>query len=286
MARIIVLAIVFLNFILVSQPPAPGSVSVHLSVIDDQNQPVTGLRATDFEIRDKGQRRPVEGFTADLPVRSVVVLLDVSASMVTSFDALAVAAKAVLTDLPAGDSVRLGAFADRLQLGSVITGSRVEALEKFRSGVQLGNSSSLYDALTTSIEALAGDAGRRAVVLITDGGDTSSRRNHRDVVERAQALDVAIYALVFPGPPMIRSNLGAKFQIQARLATDTGGSFVEWKGGTPNEAAVQLIRQLRAEYRLEFLPASLDGKRHALEVVVKKKGMRVFVRRGFIAKTR
>jgi hypothetical protein len=61
---------------------------------------------------------------------------------------------------------------------------------------------------------------------------------------------------------------------------------VEWKGGDLNEPTARLIGQLRAEYRLEFTPADFDGKRHALNVVVKRQGVRVFVRRGFIAPTR
>ena len=288
MARIIVLAIALLNFVPASQPTPPGRVTIHLSVLDAKGGPVTDLQAADFEIRDKGKLRPVEVFTTDVPVRSVIVLLDISGSMTPWFDALPAAAAAVLTDLPPTDRVRLGAFAVRLQLGPVISGNRLDALQTFRSALNLDGPapSALYDAVISSLETLAGDVGRRVVVLLTDGGDSSSRRRPSDVLERAQALDAAIFVLAFPERRDISPSPGTDLRIQVRDATETGGGYVEWKGGNLNEATARLIGQLRAEYRLEFTPADIDGKRHALDVVVKKQGVRVFVRRRFIAPTR
>jgi hypothetical protein len=71
--------------------------------------------------------------------------------------------------------------------------------------------------------------------------------------------------------------------VLIRHAAETGGVFLEWREGNPAQAAGQLTDQMRAEYRLEFTPTELDGKRHSLKVEVKRKGVRVFLRRNFVA---
>jgi hypothetical protein len=177
MARIIVLAIAFLNFVPVSQPTPPGRVFIHLSVLDGKGRPVTDLQAADFEIRDQGKLRPVEAFTTDVPVRSVVVLLDISGSMTPWLDALPAAAGAVLTDLPPTDRVRLGAFASRLQLGPVISGDRLDALQTFRSGLKLDGPrpSALFDAVVSSLEppASQSDTSRKLAGVMWSGREAT-----------------------------------------------------------------------------------------------------------------
>jgi Ca-activated chloride channel family protein len=198
--RVCALAIATLTLVPVLQPVPAGRVAIHVRVVDQQGRPITDLQASDFEIRDKGRARPVESFAAAVPARSVVVLLDTSTSMTTRIDALLAATGTVLTALPASDSVRLGKFANRTHVMPVISGSRADAFRAFRSGLTVGGSSALYDALLDSIDLLAGDDRRRAIVLMTDGGDTSSRRQEDDVLARAQALDVAVSVLAFPDP--------------------------------------------------------------------------------------
>jgi VWFA-related protein len=281
MARIAVFVVAAATGLVPQASPIPPARSVHVRVVDDKGQPVTDLQRADFEIRDNGQRRPVEGFAPHVPQRAVVVLLDVSGSMTGLADALMSGAESVLTGLPASDRVRLGTFSDRLQLGPVIRGSRLDALKSLVGGLQSDRWGALYDALLSTMEVIATDTERRVIILMTDGDDSRSKRTLNDVVQQAQALDMAVFALVFPRalPNVPKVDL---YETR-RLAAETGGGFVEWKGGDVSSAAGPLIGQLLSEYRLDFTPIELDGKRHRLEVIVKRKGTRVVAPRNFVA---
>lgn len=266
--------------------PAPQSVpssrvSVYVSVVDAAGRPITDLQAGDFEIRDRGKPRPVEAFVPSVASRSVVVLLDVSTSMTAMLDQLLFGAEAVLTQLPPEDRVRLGTFSGTIQLGPVITGSRRAAIQALRQGLRPGGPSRLYDAVFASMEVMASEPDRRLVLVMTDGDDTTSRQSFDDLVKRAQAEDQAVFAMAFD--EMTPGRFTFPSRTLMRLAAETGGGYVEWRSGGLNQAAGQLIGQLRSEYRLEFTPVELDGKRHKLEVVVKRKGVRVRARPSFIA---
>ena len=268
--------------------PAPR-VSVHVGVVDAMGRPVTDLQAADFEVRDSGTPRPVEAFLPTVPSRSVVVLLDVSASMSRMVDQLVFAAEAVLTELPPQDRVRLGTFSRTLQLGPVITGNRLDAIRSLRQSLKPVGPSALYDAVASSMEAMAGETGRRVVLVLTDGLDTSSRRGFPQIIEPAQRDDQAVFSLAFrdtsprTGAPVSQTQR-AHFRALMRLAAETGGVFVEWNAGRLNQAVGRLIGELRSEYKLEFTPVDRRAysNRHKLVVVVKRKVVRVRAREYFL----
>jgi Ca-activated chloride channel homolog len=268
--------------------PAPR-VSIHVGVVDAMGRPVTDLQAADFEVRDSGTPRPVEAFLPTVPLRSVVVLLDVSASMSRVVNQLLDAAEAVLRGLPPQDRVRLGTFSRSLQLGPVITGSRLDAIRSLRQGLKPAGPSALYDAVASSMEAMAGETGRRVVLVLTDGLDTNSRRGFPQVIEPAQRDDQAVFSMAFRdtssvnGVPVSQMQR-AHYRALMRLAAETGGVFVEWNGGRLNHAVERLIGELRSEYKLEFTPVDRRayGNRHKLQVVVKRTDVRVRAREYFV----
>lgn len=140
-------------------------------------------------------------------------------------------AEAVLTELPPQDRVRLGTFSSSIQLGPAITGSRLDAIRSLRQGLKPVGPSALYDAVASSMEAMAGETDRRVVLVLTDGLDTSSRRGFQQVIQRAQEEDQAVFAMAFRDTsPMNRFPFSqtqrASFRALMRLAAETGGGYI------------------------------------------------------------
>src|SRR5918994_459919 len=152
--------------------------------------------------------------------------------------------------------------------------------------LQFGNPTRLYDAIDASIDMLEDVAGRKVVLVFTDGDDTASRRGQGDVLQKARLKEVMIYAIgleseFFNGQRMQRTRPDRGLR---KLADETGGGYFELK--KTDELAptfTRVAQELHSLYALGFTPSTLDGKEHKLDVRVKKQGMNARARRTYIA---
>src|SRR5262249_8435750 len=142
--------------------------------------------------------------------------------------------------------------------------------------LDFGNGTRLWDGMTTSLDELKGLDGRRVVLVFTDGDDTSSRASLGDVVERARAEEVMVYAVGLEsrfcdGVRMVRSRPDGGLK---RLAEETGGGYFELKETTELAPTfTRVAQELHSQYALAFEPSKLDGKVHKLMVKMKQPGM-------------
>src|SRR6478672_10258523 len=172
-------------------------VSIQASVRDKRGRPLEGLTVSDFEVRDNGQPRSILSLRSDRwsPV-SVAILVDMSGSMrVGSKISLARQAyDSILTQLRDGeDELGLFTFDNRLHERQSFT-SKISGLKGALEEFKAFGATSLYDATEATARRLAErSAAHKAIIILTDGIDTSSRMSAAEVSGVASSIDVPVY---------------------------------------------------------------------------------------------
>ena len=266
------------------------------TAVDDKGRPVTDLRREDFRIYDEGRPQSIVHFYGgkSLPAR-VLVLLDASGSMAEERVANArQAALRLLDALSPEDQVAVAGFDSRYWGVVAFTRDR-EAVRRGLDTITPVGSTALHDALDKAAHDLATwGEGRRAVVVLTDGIDTSSQKTADEVIARSRALDVPIYAISVVSPledPKSREFLGRKDVGQEAAAAETLSRYATLSGGASFRvstlsgvvlAAQQIATDLKHQYRIGWDPT--EGTAPYRHVVVRstRKGVVVRTRSGYV----
>jgi Ca-activated chloride channel family protein len=268
-------------------------VRVTAVVRDHKGRFVRDLAARDFEVLDSGQARPISDFRADVGGLSVAVLFDVSGSMEGHLPNAREAAAHVLSWLdPTLDEAAIFTFDTHLDERVPFTTGLRTLPESMTTVVPFGETS-LHDAIAATARRVGtrGEGRRRAVVVLTDGGDNASRLSPSEVSAIASEIDVPVY--IFGIVPSI-DNPSADTATQSLatsafagplsdLATWTGGHvFVASTPGQRSVAARQIIDELRHQYLIAFESSGHPGW-HPLVVRARNKDLTVRARSGYIA---
>lgn len=283
-----------------AQPPAPtfrsavDLVSVAAVVRDRKGRFARYLRKEDFIVEERGVRREVIDFRADdnAPVR-VALLFDVSGSMrlASRLEDARAAARQVLSVLRLGSSVDEAAvfsFDMNLQSLQPFTAD-VDAIEHALARVAPYGQTSLYDAIAQAADDVAesrpGDPRRRAVIVFTDGLDTSSELTPAKVAAFAAGIDVPVYVMTVVSD--VDRDKGAQAELAESplrdLARATGGElFVTSAPAHENIAARVIVDEMRHQYVLAFGATAGSGW-HGLSVKTKNKDLVVRARSGYRA---
>ncbi len=260
-------------------------VSIFATVTDRDNRLVTDLAREDFEVLDNDQPQVLTVFENQAQPITVVLMLDTSASMTLNLKLLKEAAEQFLLRLMPGDKAKVGAFNDKIELSGHFTADRDELIAELR-GLDFGNGTRLHDGAAMSLDELAGIEGRRVLVILSDGEDTSSRTGFRTVMDRARNEEVMIYAIglsseYFDGERMVRSRPDGSLR---RLADETGGGYFELKKTSELASTfTRVAQELHSQYVLGFVASRLDNRLHKLTVRLKQPGMTARARRSYMA---
>jgi Ca-activated chloride channel family protein len=260
-------------------------VSLFATVTDREQRLVTNLAEEDFEVLDNDRPQPLVVFQNEAQPISVIVMLDTSASMTMSLQLLKEAAEQFVIRLFPGDRAKVGAFNDKIEVSARFTDDRDELNAELRN-LDFGNGTRLYDALATCLDDLKGIEGRRVILIFTDGEDTSSRIGLGDVLDRARAEEVMVYAIgleseFFNGQRVQRSRPDRGLR---RMADETGGGYFELKKSSDLAATfTRVAQELHSQYALGFRATQLDGRVHRLQVRIKQPGMTARARRSYLA---
>ncbi|MGH9140658.1 MAG: VWA domain-containing protein [Vicinamibacterales bacterium] len=267
-------------------------VTIQASVRDGRGRPMKGLTPSDFEIRDNGQLRPILSLHADLrsPV-SLAIMVDMSGSMrVGSKIAMARQAfESLLTQLRDGeDEVALITFDSALHERTGFT----RDLATLRGGLaefEPFGTTSLYDATAATARRLAArPSTHKAIIVLTDGIDTSSTLNAAEVSGLASSIDVPVYVVAtVPSVDQRAMMEGADHASRSNsadlrdLAAWTGGQFVFASTFTETiVAASSLVDGLRQQYVLAIEAAEAHEWRR-LDIRVKHPTAIVKARSGY-----
>ena len=299
------------TFALASQvPPAQATptfhsavdlVSVAAVVRDKKGRFARNLRKEDFVVEEAGSRRDIIDFRSDdsAPAR-VALLFDVSGSMrlATRLEDARQCARQVLSALhlgpsgdavqPLGDEAAVFSFDMNLQSLQPFT-TDPGAIEQALSRVLPYGQTSLYDAIAQTarnvVESRPGDPRRRAVIVFTDGIDTSSELKPEQVSAIASAIDVPVYVMtVLSDVERDETSQSAQAETPLRaLSRATGGDlFVTSAPAHESVAARQIVDELRHQYVLAFA-ASPGAGWHALKVRTRNRDLTVRARTGYTA---
>jgi Ca-activated chloride channel homolog len=251
----------------------------------DNGRLVPDLVKDDFEVLDNGKPQTLTVFSNEVLPITVVVMLDTSGSMTGNMDTLKGGAEQFFLRLLKGDRARLGAFNDKVQFVSPLTGNRDTLIESIQQ-VDFGYPTRLYDAIGMSLDELKGIEGRRIVLVFTDGNDTASRMRFGTVLDRAETEEVMVYAIGLQSETVVngmRSRSRPDRSLKT-LAERTGGGYFELsRADQMTSTFTRVAQELHSQYLLGFSPENRDGKTHKLEVRVKKPGMTVRARKSYVA---
>ncbi len=268
-------------------------VTLPITVKDARGAPMADLGPEDFRILEQGEPREIAVFErrTNRPL-SIALMLDASLSTAIELRYERESAARFLVRLlgsgsQPGDRAAVYEFSSGVAELAPFTRDE-RRLKKALEAVRPEFGTSLYAAVLLASQELAGREGRRVIVLITDGGDTTSSVRFADALRAAHAAEAAIYPLiVLPIRSDAGRNRGGEHALLLLAERSGGEAFVQY--GTENLDAVfdDVLRSLRTQYLLGFYPQRGAGDAgdafREVEVQVAREGATVRARSGYYA---
>ena len=284
-------------------PPAPASaqeppvttlkvatrlVAVSAIARDKAGQPVSGLTRDDFLLKQDGKPQPIRYFSqgSSLPL-TLALMVDTSGSqrnyIQDEVNAGRVFFRAMMAQ-PADRAVLVQFDSSILQLAKIT--NSVTTLEHalaylYQSHAGIGppgrGGTLLFDAVcAVSHIELGNQIGRRAMVILTDGGDNGSRFSQKKAIEEAQRADIMIFSVYY-------SNGGGDIDALNNLSSATGGRvFTVSPTMTLEQIYAEIARDLRLQYELGYQPPdSRPNKYHKIDLRAKDSKLTVQAREGY-----
>ncbi len=260
-----------------------------VTVKDPHGALVGDLTRDEFTVFDNGVRQEIalfEHHTAQ-PL-SVTLLVDTSASTASKLKeetaSLLRFLKALFAEGNPKDAVSLYSFNQDVILETGFT-RRIKRVESELKSLKPEAGTSLYDAIFFSARALSRRDGRRVIVVVTDGADTTSVKKFHDALEAAHLADAVLYGImVIPVTNNPGRQIGGENALFT-LSTGTGGQvFASTLGDMLDTAFRDILRALRTQYLIGYYPKNIpftEERFHKVEVKVKRPDLRVITRTGY-----
>jgi Ca-activated chloride channel homolog len=264
-------------------------VLVPVTVSDSMNHTVTTLKREDFALYEDNTRQDIRYFsTEDVPI-SVAILLDVSKSMSDKIDAEREAIVEFFNNANPDDEYFAIAFSDRPRLLADSTQS-VDQIQGRLLAEEPGGPTAMLDAVYLAVSKLrSARYERKAVLIISDGGDNASRYSLREIKSMVQESDVQIYAVgLFETFFLntIEEKLGKEWLGEITDATGGRTITVDNRERVP-EAAATVSRAMRNQYVLGYRPTSAaKTKRRKIKVRLTSSDeppLRAYYKQGYLA---
>ena len=168
---------------------------VPVSVLDNLGQPVLGLKGDDFQVSEDGKRQKVTLFSGERRPLRLALALDLSRSMDNKIRQVEEALRHFIDILEPADEIMVITFSDRVRILQDFTSDR-ERLATVLDRLEPGGGTTLYDAAYVAIQRVAkGPAESKAVVLVSDGVDTSSSRTFNELREFARRAEAPVFSI-------------------------------------------------------------------------------------------
>jgi len=261
----------------------------NVTVLGDDGKPVTGLTADNFQIYEDGREEKIKIFQPEDTPATVGLLIDNSGSMVNKRNEVVSAALAFLGASHPQDEVFVVNFNSRTWLG--LSASRLFTTDRSELRATLTETRSegttaLYDGLKLGLEHLKeGSKQRKALVILSDGGDNASVAKLEDVLRLAQQSSVTIYCIGIYDPYQKDRNPS----VLKRIAKVTGGEAF-FPTSLANLQAVwpKIANAIRGQYTIGYVssnPARDGGYRKVKITAANKRGklLDVRTRPGYVA---
>jgi len=277
-------------------------VNLFATVRDKNKHIVTDLKQDDFKVFEDNHEEKISFFSKDmaLPI-TLGLMLDTSGSEQSNLGAIQDAGSRFLHRvLRKGDEAMVLSFDSDVDLLADLTDDRRildRAISKARinipgGGMIAGNpgpvggqqitGTALYDAIYLACgEKLNGEAGRKALVIVTDAEDEGSKVKLEEAIESAQRTDTVIHVLLVIDP-----RYGGNPGVARKLTDETGGRVIFVRSEKNIEEAFdQISEELRSQYTLGYYPTNnaKDGKFRRIKVEMSNNELKVLARKGYYA---
>jgi VWFA-related protein len=278
-------------------------VNVQLTVTDRHGRFVPGLKKEDFLVEEDGRRQEIRNFAREneLPL-TLALLIDTSPSVRPLFDEEKSTAIGFLESiLQKNDLALVMGFDREVTLVQDLTDSQRQ-LRRAVEGLQIGGGTSIYDAVYLACkEELAHEAGRKAVIVISDGEDTTSKLKLNQALIAAHQSDAVIYGIYNAVTGFVRYGPyggrrgggggrvfggGGDIGTLRKFSEETGGTtFTVGNGNSFQKIFDQISQELRSQYSLGYLSTNpaRDGKYRQIKIVARGSGYTVKARKGYYA---
>jgi VWFA-related protein len=267
-------------------------VVVNLTVTDASGQYARGLTIKDFTVLEDNTPQSINSFLAEEASFAAAILIDMSGSMDYKFGLARGGAASFVDHIRDNDQVAVYGFNNKVKL--VQDFSDLRDISEYVWDAKAENDTRLYDCADEAIAALEKRAEkRRAILLISDGWDTSSSKASFDsVIKKALAAGIVMYSI-----DLIDDNArvgNASWVLGLRrgqtemkeFASQTGGRYVySPQGDKLEEAFTNIVDELRNQYTLTYYPINQkrDGRWRKLSVGLSRPGLMTRARKGYWA---
>ena len=267
-----------------NQPPLTFGSSVEIinltvTVTDAQGRLVPGLDREAFSVYEDGVKQELALFNKDRLPLSVVLLMDASASMDDKMGAAQNAAKRFVATLVPEDRARVVSFNNRIDVLQDFTGDKT-ALNSGIDRLRPAGSTALHNAFYVSIKDLQKEkqqgaaARRQAIILLSDGENTSSIVTDEQVIDLARKAEISIYSIRlttdYEGDKG-RAAFSQATHLLSVLARETGGqAFFPAQIQELDSVYDRIAEEMRTQYSLGYVPTNLkrDGRYRRIVVRV------------------
>jgi VWFA-related protein len=283
----------------------PGQIRVQVNLVnlfatvrDKHKAIVTGLKQDDFQVYEDGQLQEITYFSAEsnLPI-TVGMLMDTSGSEYYMLSGEKEAGSRFLARvMRKGDLAMVMSFDTDVDLLADFTDDRGmlnRAINRAQINAPSGGmiaqgplpssgtgGTNFYDAVYLAAhDKLSSEAGRKAIIVLTDAEDTGSKLSLQDAIEAAQRTDTVVHILLVAAD-------GGDQTVAKRLTDETGGRMIVVRSEKNLEQAFdQISEELRSQYTVGYSPSNKkhDGSYRKIKMEMKDKEYSVLTRRGYYA---
>lgn len=231
-------------------------VNVFTTVTDSRGAPVANLTKDDFQLLEDGIPQTIKVFEKESAIPlSIALAIDTSPSTMRDFKLETTSARRFVHSILRNED-RLSVFqvTENIDQLTHFT-SDLKTIERGIDDLRTGPGTSIYDAIFLCSESLLDREGRKVLVLITDGGDTTSKADYNGALRRAQQAEAIVYSIiVVPVEADAGRNLGGEHAL-IQISKDTGGKYYYAEGQQQLDDAFRKISdELRTQYLLAFYP--------------------------------
>ncbi|MGH9575274.1 MAG: VWA domain-containing protein [Candidatus Acidiferrales bacterium] len=292
------------------QPPQSGGtlksesklVEVFATVRDRHNAILENLTKDDFKVSEDGvpQKITYFGKESDMPI-TLAILMDTSISMANILDAEKAAAssfvheimrkkdEAVVISFDTDEDLLADFTEDPVVLTHAINRAQINVNASGVGGTpgtvpSQSGGTNLYDAVYLAChDELGNEAGRKAIIVLSDAEDTGSKMNIDEAIESAQRADAVIHVILISDPG---ASMGYGYGVAVQMARDTGGRVIPVHNDkTMNKAFDEIAEELRSQYVLGYIPSNTahDGTYRKIKVETTQAGTKILSRKGYYA---
>jgi VWFA-related protein len=293
-----------------NQPPQTTStlkvesrlVDVFATVRDKHNTIIDNLTKDDFKVYEDGVPQKITYFAkeSDMPI-TLAILMDTSYSMNNILGAEKAAAsdfvheimrkkdEAIVISFDTDEDLLADFTEDPAELTRAINRAQINVDASGIGGTvgtipSQGGGTNLYDAVYLAChDELQNEAGRKAVIILSDAEDTGSKMTLGEAVEAAQRTDAVIHVILISDPT---ATEGYGYGVALQMARETGGRVIPVHNDkTMNKAFDEISEELRSQYVLGYTPSNTahDGTFRKIKVETTEPDTKILARRGYYA---